>query len=98
MRRQCSLLDPRGEAAGDAALDAAPLAPGQCADQRDVLGARPHERLADGQVRADVALLVRGAMRRAVCPEPASLAERAGVALVRLHLLATGGIHGREVR
>src|ERR671920_1229616 len=37
-------------------------------------------------------------MGRAVGAEAASLAERAGVALIRLHLLAAGGVHGREVR
>jgi hypothetical protein len=33
-----------------------------------------------------------------VCGDIALLAERAGVALIRLHLLAAGGVHGREVR
>ena len=37
-------------------------------------------------------------MRRAAGSQAASLTERAGVALVRLDLLAAGGVHGCEVR
>src|SRR3569832_425092 len=47
---------------------------------------------------ANISLLIGGAVRGAVGAEAASLAERAGVALVGLDLLAAGGVHGREVR
>src|SRR5438105_256750 len=95
---QSGLLNPRGEATGDAALDAAAFPTSQRADQRDVLGARPDERLAHGQVCADIALLVRRSMCRTISTKTASLAERAGVAPVGFYLLAAAGVHGREVR
>ena len=80
------------------ARQAQPFASYKRLDDRDVPRARPHERIADGELGPDVTLGVRGAMNGAVGAESKGVAECACIALVSLHPRRARGVHRREAR
>ena len=72
------------------------VAPHQRLDHGHVAGAGADQRVADGELGPEMALRIRGGMRRPTRAEPQGLAEGARIPLVSLHARGPRGVHRGE--
>jgi hypothetical protein len=98
VRRQWQCEELGDRVLGVPARNAQAFAPDERLDDRHVPGAGPHERIADDELRAEMALGIARPVDGSVRAELQRLAQCASIALVGLDPLRPRGIHRREAR